>query len=97
MLPAAEAAGSVPLRLVHRNQFAVPVRVEVCVPAASVTEIVAVFVPATAVRGLNCTVTTRRSGASVVRPKAVRCRPVRAGRVRLTKNYGVSSARERFV
>jgi hypothetical protein len=45
MLPAAEAAGSIPFQRVVWNQFAVPVRVEVCVPARSLTETVAFFTP----------------------------------------------------
>ena len=48
--------------------FAVPVRVEVCVPARSLTEMVAVFAPVVCVvSGLNCTVTTQAApGAKVV-------------------------------
>ncbi len=71
-LPAAKAAGSISLQLVDCDHRAFPVKAEVCVPAESVTEIVAVFVPiASAVRGLNCSVTTHVApGASVVRPKS---------------------------
>jgi hypothetical protein len=45
MLPAAEAAGSIPFQRVSWNQFAVPVKVDVCVPAKSLTERVAFFTP----------------------------------------------------
>ena len=69
-LPAAEAASSIALQLVDCNQFAVPVKVEVCVPAKSATERVAVFAPVVcAVCGVNCTVTTQvAAGAKVVIP-----------------------------
>ena len=69
-LPTAEAAGSIALQLVDCNQFAVPVKVEVCVPAKSVTERVAVFAPVVcAVCGVNCAVTTQVAlGARVVIP-----------------------------
>ena len=69
-LPAAETAGSIALQLVGCNQFAVPVKVEVCVPAKSVTERVAVFAPVVcAVCGVNCAVTTQVAlGARVVIP-----------------------------
>src|ERR1700722_18697459 len=44
------------VRQLTGGYLAVPVRVEVCVPAASVTDTVAVLVPAaSAVSGLNCT------------------------------------------
>ena len=68
MLPAAEAAGSIPFQRVVWNQFAVPVRVEVCVPARSETETVADFAPVVCVAdGLNCTVTMQAApGARVV-------------------------------
>jgi hypothetical protein len=68
MVPAAEAAGSIPFQQVDWNQFAVPVRVEVCVPARSLTEMVAAFAPVVcAMDGLNCTVTMQAApGARVV-------------------------------
>ncbi len=68
MLPAAKAAGSIPFQRVVWNQFAVPVRVEVCVPARSETETVADFAPVVCVvDGLNCTVTMQAApGARVV-------------------------------
>jgi hypothetical protein len=68
MPPAAEAAGSIPFQRVDWNQFAVPVRVEDCVPARSLTEMVADFAPVVCVvDGLNCTVTVQAApGARVV-------------------------------
>jgi|HubBroStandDraft_6_1064221.scaffolds.fasta_scaffold336861_3 hypothetical protein len=68
MLPAAKAADSIPFQRVVWNQFAVPVRVEVCVPARSETETVADFAPVVCVvDGLNCTVTVQAApGARVV-------------------------------
>ncbi len=59
----AEAAS---VELLH--YLAVPLSCEVCVPAKSVTEIVAGFVPAACeVNGLNCTLTTQVApGANVV-------------------------------
>jgi hypothetical protein len=45
MLPAAEAAGSIPFQRVSWNQFAVPVSVDVCVGAEEPTEMVAIFEP----------------------------------------------------
>ena len=73
MLPAASAAGSIGLQLVDCNHCAVPVSgVDVCVPAASDTETLAVFAPVVWVRtGLNCTVTTQLApGAKVVCPRS---------------------------
>src|ERR1700686_3331227 len=72
MLPAAEAAGSIALQWVDCNHCAVPDRVDVCVPARSVTETVAVFAPVVcAVSGLNCTVTAQVApGARVVSPRS---------------------------
>ena len=68
MLPAAEAAGSIPFQRVSWNQFAVPVNVDVCVGADEPTETVALFAPVVwPVCGLNCTVTTQVApGARVV-------------------------------
>jgi len=58
--------------------LAVPVNVADCVPAASVTDTVAVLVPAaSAVRGLNCTVTRQLAlGASVVKPALPQVVPI---------------------
>jgi len=68
LLAGTPQAASRLIQLVQR-QFAVPVKVEVCVPAASVTEIVADFAPVVVslVRGWNATVTTQLApGAKVV-------------------------------
>ena len=55
--------------MVDCHHRAVPFNVELCVPAASVTEMVAVFTPVVcAVSGLNCTVMVQVDpGAKVVR------------------------------
>jgi hypothetical protein len=70
MLPAAEAASSIPFQRVSWNQFAVPVNVDVCVGADEPTETVAFLAPVDwLVWGLNCTVTMQVApGARVVLP-----------------------------
>src|SRR5260370_2214156 len=92
MLPAAEAEGSIELQWVDCNHCAVPDRVDVCVPARSATEMVAVFAPVVcAVSGLNCTVTTQVApGARVVSPSSCPPPPAPPAGTSLTTDNSVA-------
>jgi arginine/ornithine N-succinyltransferase beta subunit len=70
MLLVTLAASSIGSGLTDCHYWAVPFKAEDCVPAASVTEMVAGLAPAAwEVNGLNCTVTAQLApGAKVVFP-----------------------------